>query len=71
MNITWGFINASQQTPKNNEGEKRKREETVIRAPSSSLGVYSASACQRRRLLITPRLGSPLCRVAGETRGGH
>lgn len=70
MNITWGFINASQQTPKNNEGEKRKQEETVIRAPSS-LGVYSASACQRRRLLITPRLGSPLCRVAGETRGGH
>lgn len=44
MNITWGFINASVQTPKNNEGARQKqwgRRSLEL----GLLGVYSASAC--------------------------
>lgn len=69
MNITWGFINASQQTPKimKARSARGKRRLLELLLPC----VYSASACQRWRLLITPRLGSPLCCVAGEAQGGH
>lgn len=69
MNIAWGFINASQQTPQNNEGEAQRQEESL--EPLLLRCVYSASACQRWRLLITPRLGSPLRCMAGEARGGR
>lgn len=69
MNITWGFINGSQQTPKimkaRSGSGRRQLPELLL------LCVYSASACQRRRRLITLRLGSPLRCVAAEARGGR
>lgn len=69
MNITWGFTNASQQTPKimkaRSEGSRRQLLKLLL------LCVYSASACQRRMLLITPQLGSPLCCVAGVAQRGR
>lgn len=69
MNITWGFINTSQQTPKIMKARSGSRRRQLLEL--LLLYVYSAPACQRRRLLITPRLGSPLRCVAGEAQGGR